>query len=309
MTLQDATRQRIAELISNHRVMLFMKGDRQAPQCGFSARVIGILESYTSEYETLDVLSDPDIREGIKTYSSWPTIPQLYVDGEFVGGCDIITELNANGELFTTLGVEPPPEVIPAIEISDEAAEGLRHATAQNGGPDQHLHLAIDKNFQSSLSMAPRGPMDVVVESNGITLMLDRFSAARADGVRIEIVDSPRGRGFRVVNPNSSILNKMSVQELQRLRASGKPFELIDVRTPSEYETARIDGARLLDESHFQHLSSLPRDTRLVFICHHGPRGVNAAEQFLGMGFRDVHNVTGGIHAWSLEIDSSVPQY
>jgi monothiol glutaredoxin len=309
MPLQDATRRRIDELITNHRVMLFMKGDRQAPQCGFSARVIGILEGYISDYETLDVLSNADIREGIKEYSSWPTIPQLYVDGEFIGGCDIITELNANGELFETLGVEPPPEVIPKIEITDEAAEGLRHATAQNGGPDQHLHLSIDRSFQSSLSMGPRGALDVVVEANGITVMLDRLSAARADGVRIEVVDTPRGRGFRVDNPNAPTLRQMTVQELKKLRDSGKPFELIDVRTPSEYETARIEGAQLLDESLYQRLSSLPRDTRLVFICHHGPRGVNAAEQFLGLGFTDVHNVTGGIHAWSLEIDSSVPQY
>ena len=105
MSLDDSTRQKITDLIEQNRVLLFMKGDRSAPQCGFSARVIEILEGYGAEYETLDVLSNADVREGIKVYSSWPTIPQLYVGGEFIGGCDIITEMHGTGELFEPLGV------------------------------------------------------------------------------------------------------------------------------------------------------------------------------------------------------------
>jgi len=309
MSLDEATKQRISDLVSGNRVMLFMKGDRNAPQCGFSARVIEILESYTPDYETLDVLSNPDVREGIKIYSSWPTIPQLYVDGEFIGGCDIITEMHGAGELFDLLGVEPPPEVVPDVTITDTAAEGLRQAAAQHAGPDQHLHLSIDRRFQSNLSLGPRSPMDVVVEANGVTLLIDRISAPRADGIRIDLVDTPRGRGFQVDNPNAPKLKEMSVHELKRLMESDEDFHLVDVRTPAEYETARIQGAKLLDEAVYRHLQTLPRDTRIVFICHHGPRGVNAAEQFLNMGFTEVHNVTGGIHAWSIEIDASVPQY
>jgi monothiol glutaredoxin len=309
MSLDEATRQRIDDLLSSNRVMLFMKGNRQAPQCGFSARVIDILESYTSDYETLDVLSNQDVREGIKVYSSWPTIPQLYVDGEFVGGCDIVTEMNASGELFETLGVEPPPEIVPRVTLTDAAAEGLRQAAAQHGGPDQHLHLSVSRSFQAGLTMGPRSPMDVVVETNGVTLMIDRLSAARADGITIDLVDTPQGRGFKVDNPNAPRLQEMSVHDLKKLMDTGADFELVDVRTPAEFEKARIPGARLLDEEYYAHLQSLPRDTRLVLICHHGPRGVNAAEQLLGMGFSEVHNVTGGIHAWSIEIDPSVPQY
>lgn len=203
MTLPEATRQRIQELVSGNRVMLFMKGHREAPQCGFSARVVGILDSYLDDYATVDVLANPDVREGIKVFSSWPTIPQLYVGGEFIGGCDIVTELHASGELFGALGVEPPPEVIPKLEITDEAAEGLRQAIERSGAPGQFLHLAIDRRFQSSLSLAPRAPLDVVVEANGVTVMLDRLSAARADGARIEVTDTPRGRGFLVHTPNA----------------------------------------------------------------------------------------------------------
>ena len=86
-------------LVKSHRVLLFMKGDRQFPQCGFSATVVGILDSLLPDYHTVDVLSDPGIRDGVKEYSSWPTIPQLYLDGEFQGGCDIVRELYESGEL------------------------------------------------------------------------------------------------------------------------------------------------------------------------------------------------------------------
>jgi len=99
MSLSDETRARIDALVKENRVLLFMKGDRRVPQCGFSATVAQILDSLLRDYQTFDVLADPEIREGIKEYSSWPTIPQLYVDGKFQGGCDILREMYADGEL------------------------------------------------------------------------------------------------------------------------------------------------------------------------------------------------------------------
>jgi len=104
MDLDEATRKRIDEMIASDRVVLFMKGSRSFPQCGFSATVVGILDRMVPEYATIDVLQDPEIRQGIKAYSSWPTIPQLYVKGEFVGGCDIVRELYGSGELQGKLG-------------------------------------------------------------------------------------------------------------------------------------------------------------------------------------------------------------
>jgi monothiol glutaredoxin len=103
MSLEDTTRQRLQSLIDAGPVVLFMKGNRQQPQCGFSAQVVQILDSLVPDYATVDVLADPDVRQGIKEYSSWPTVPQLYVRGEFVGGCDIITEMYRSGELRNTL--------------------------------------------------------------------------------------------------------------------------------------------------------------------------------------------------------------
>jgi monothiol glutaredoxin len=103
MSLDDTTRQRLQSLIDAGPVVLFMKGNRQQPQCGFSAQLVQILDSLVPDYATVDVLADPDVRQGIKEYSSWPTVPQLYVRGEFVGGCDIVTEMYRSGELRNTL--------------------------------------------------------------------------------------------------------------------------------------------------------------------------------------------------------------
>jgi monothiol glutaredoxin len=93
----------IRDAVSNNDVMLFMKGSPSFPQCGFSAAVIQILDYLGVEYSSADVLKDDDLRQGIKSYSDWPTIPQLYVKGEFVGGCDIIREMFQSGELQTHL--------------------------------------------------------------------------------------------------------------------------------------------------------------------------------------------------------------
>ena len=99
MTASD----QIKETVTSHDVVLFMKGTKTMPQCGFSSRVAGVLNFMGVDYTDVNVLADDQIRQGIKDYSDWPTIPQLYVKGEFVGGCDIITEMTLSGELDTLL--------------------------------------------------------------------------------------------------------------------------------------------------------------------------------------------------------------
>ena len=104
MSIQD----KIREQVKGHRVVLYMKGTPQFPQCGFSATATEILKRCgVSDFYSVNVLEDADIRQGIKEYANWPTIPQLYVNGEFVGGCDIMREMYANGELQQALGAKP----------------------------------------------------------------------------------------------------------------------------------------------------------------------------------------------------------
>ena len=96
--------ERIRKVIEENSVMLFMKGSPDFPQCGFSGRVVQILEACGAEFSSADVLMDPELREGIKAYSNWPTIPQLYIQGELIGGSDIVMEMHENGELKKKLG-------------------------------------------------------------------------------------------------------------------------------------------------------------------------------------------------------------
>ncbi len=102
------SRERIAEIVGKNDVVLFMKGTALFPQCGFSSRAVAILDHLEVPYETVDVLQDPDIRQGIKDYSDWPTVPQLYVQGQFVGGSDIMMEMFESGELKQLVGQGAP---------------------------------------------------------------------------------------------------------------------------------------------------------------------------------------------------------
>ena len=107
--------------ISENEVVLFMKGTSSTPQCGFSSRVAGVLNYLEVKYKDVNVLADDNLREGIKTFSNWPTIPQLYVKGEFVGGCDIITEMAMSGELDDLFSAKK-------IKFNSESATKIREA-------------------------------------------------------------------------------------------------------------------------------------------------------------------------------------
>ena len=121
--MTDAARAKISETIESNDVVLFMKGTKHQPQCGFSSRVAGVLNFMGIEFTDVDVLADPDIRQGIKDFTSWPTIPQLYVKGEFVGGCDIVTEMTMSGELDELFKSKN-------VEFDTAAAERIREHNA-----------------------------------------------------------------------------------------------------------------------------------------------------------------------------------
>ena len=121
----------IREQIEGNRVILYMKGSPNQPQCGFSARTVQALMSCGERFAYVDVLSNPEIRANLPAYANWPTFPQLWVDGELVGGCDIVQEMMGNGELYEALGLEPVEVVQPKITVSDVAAQALAGAAAE----------------------------------------------------------------------------------------------------------------------------------------------------------------------------------
>ena len=121
--MTDDAKPRIDEAVKTNDVVLYMKGTKEMPQCGFSSRVAGVLNFMGVDFQDVNVLADDAIRQGIKDYSDWPTIPQLYVKGEFVGGCDIVTEMTLSGELDQLFEEK-------GIAFNKEAADKIREANA-----------------------------------------------------------------------------------------------------------------------------------------------------------------------------------
>ena len=306
MALNESLQKQITDLLTHNRVVLFMKGSRQMPQCGFSAQVVQILDKLVPSYETVDVLRSPELRDGIKEFSQWPTIPQLFVGGQFIGGCDIVRAMNASGELPKLLATEVPAPAPPTIIVSEAATKALGAPAVDAGGDS--LRLKIDANFQHDLYFGPRGPGDIEVNQHGLTLLLDRPSAGRANGVSIEFVDGPSG-GFKINNPNEpSTVKQLSAPELKTMLDRDE-VTLFDVRPEDERAIARIVAARSLDTAGQKYLLGLDRGTPVAFHCHHGGRSQDAGQQLLREGFRNVYNLTGGIDAWSQSVDPSVPRY
>jgi monothiol glutaredoxin len=125
-TETNPIREAIAEAIAEHPTILFMKGTPEAPACGFSARTVAALQSLDAPFAAVDVLPDPRIRQELSAISQWPTIPQLFVGGELVGGCDIVMEMYESGELAQTLGVEhAPAEVGEPLSAAAQPSAGL----------------------------------------------------------------------------------------------------------------------------------------------------------------------------------------
>jgi monothiol glutaredoxin len=188
-----STQESLRKLVQENEVILFMKGTRSAPQCGFSATVVGILDDYLDDYSTVNVLADPEVRAGIKDFSSWPTIPQLYVKGEFVGGCDIVKELSASGELADVLGRKPAVVVAPEVAITEAAVAALKEFNEDDG--PLSVRVQISGRFEYGMDFDGDKPGDLVVEGPGLQLVFDRASAKRADGMVIDFVKGPNGEG------------------------------------------------------------------------------------------------------------------
>ena len=307
MSLDPALRARIETLLATNPVVLFMKGNPNAPQCGFSSKAIGALDAAGATYTHVDVLSDPEIREGIKAYGEWPTIPQLYIGGELVGGSDIILQMAGSGELHTALGLPAPDRTPPAITITAPAAELLRKAI-DDAGEGYALQIDVDRGFNARLQLAPHDDGAIASESAGVRVQFDLASAQRARGLVIDWADDERGRGLVIDNPNAppKVRNLTPAQADERARAG--TLTIVDVRPAEERALASLAIDHVTFDDGPDAIEALPKDTPLAFLCHHGGRSGQAAEHFRALGFKDVHNITGGIDAWA-GFDPAMPRY
>jgi monothiol glutaredoxin len=261
-----------------------MKGTRSFPQCGFSASCVNILNTLIPKYATVNVLADPDVRGGMKEYSDWPTFPQLFIKGEFVGGADIVRQMFESGDLEKKLGDLVVPAKVPTVTVTPAAAKELSEALKE-GSPGDVIHLTISAAWEHTLDIGAKEATHVTIETNGITVQLDRASGARASGVSIDFVEDATGAGFKIENPNRPpMVREIGPKDLKALLDSGKVKHFYDVRTPKERETATL-GAKLLDDSTMKEIEALPKETPIAFHCHSGGRSRGAAEHFVKQGF------------------------
>jgi monothiol glutaredoxin len=307
MSLNDAVKSKIENYLQGNKVVLFMKGNPQQPQCGFSAKTVAALDSVVPDFASVNVLDDPEIREGIKVYSNWPTIPQLYIDGELVGGCDIVLNMLNSGELHECLGLEAPDRTPPEVSVTQEATAKIREAMEGHDGIA--LQFTIDANWDAQFNLAPPQGNEITAQSNGIDILMDLATAQRAHGATIDWVSTMQGEGLAIDLPMAPPpVKQMTVQELAKKMESGT-LTLVDIRGDDDRARASIEGSVVLTREMMEKLEELPKDSEIAFLCHHGNSSQGAAEYFRKQGFTKISNVAGGIHAWSLEIDSSVPAY
>jgi monothiol glutaredoxin len=308
MTLEPQLKQKIDQLVGQDPVVLFMKGTRSFPQCGFSASCVNILNTLIPKYATVNVLADPDVRGGMKEYSDWPTFPQLFIKGEFVGGADIVRQMFETGELEKKLGDLVTPAKVPTLTVTAAAAKELSEALKE-GSPGDVIHLTITPAWEHQLDIGAKEATHVTIETGGITVQLDRASAARASGVSIDFVEDASGAGFKIENPNRPpMVREISPKDLKGLLDSGKVKHIYDVRTAKEQAIATL-GAKLLDDATMKEIEALPKETPIAFYCHSGGRSRGAADHFVKQGFKTVYNLAGGIDAWSKDVDPSIQRY
>lgn len=310
MALSDTVRTRIENYLASDRVVLFMKGSPQQPMCGFSARTSAILDSLLPSYTTVNVLADEEIRQGIKDFGQWPTIPQIYIDQELIGGCDIISAMFDSGELHQMLGLPQPDRTPPTIHISDQAAEQIRAAQSQH--PNTVVYLSIDAQWEPNFSLRPAQDADgaVIAEANGIRVAMDLNTVPRARGAVIEWRDGPSGSGLSIDLPEAPApVKSITVTELKQRLDAGEALRVIDVRPEADRAKASLDFTEVLDQERLAELQALPTDTPMVFMCHFGRSSMGAAQHFRKRGFTEIYNLEGGIDAWSQLVDTSIPRY
>src|ERR1043165_8795441 len=169
MTLDPQIRTKIDQMVASDSVVLFMKGTRSFPQCGFSASVVNILNTLIPKYTTVNVLSDVDVRNGMKEYSEWPTFPQLFVKGEFVGGADIVRSMFESGDLEKKLGDLVKPAAVPNVTVTPRAAKAAGGALKE-GSPGDVIHLTITGSWEHQLDIGGKEATHVTVQTEGVTV-------------------------------------------------------------------------------------------------------------------------------------------
>ena len=299
MALEERLRTQISELIDNNRVVLFMKGTRSFPQCGFSATVVQILDDLVPEYHTVNVLKEPDIREGIKAVLELADHPAALRRREVRRRLrhrarDV--RVGRAAERARRAGAQS------RRRRASWLTEAARQAVQQAGEARRACcGSSVSSRFEYELSLDEQRKGDFEIDAGGgLKLVIDRMSAKRADGISIDY-SSASGGGFRIDNPNEPArVQPLQPAELKALLEQRRAARAVDVRTRAGIRHRAHRGRRAARRRGRAGSSKRSTsDTPLVFYCHHGMRSRAAAERFVAEGFKRVFNLEGGIDAWS----------
>lgn len=295
--LDSDVRAMIEQQIAASEVVLFMKGSPKMPQCGFSAKTAGMLDSLLNgAYAAYNVLDDERLREGIKAFSDWPTIPQLYIRGEFVGGCDIITEMYNAGELHEMLGLEVPDRTPPEITITERAATEIRGFLEQH--PGQYLHFSVTPDWEARFEIGPRGGHEIATEAAGMTVLMDLATAQKAKGATIDWVDTMQGSGLKLDLPGAPpAVKSITPDELQARLNQGEGIWVVDTRPEPDRQAKPVDFAKPLDADMMARLKEADPEQPVVFMCHVGITSLKIAEHYRKQGMTQLFNLEGGVEA------------
>ncbi len=296
--MNEQTKQAIENLVNNNACVLFMKGNPTHPQCGFSSNTVGILKELLGEdFSYCNVLENNEVREGIKEYGNWPTIPQLYINKELVGGNDIVTEMFNTGELHTMLDLQQPAREAALISITDKAAENIKKGLEDIGS--NVLMLSVDSQFNTRFSIEEPKGYEVVSEIEDIKIYMDVGTAKRANGIEIDWVEDLQGAGLVIKNPNEpKAVNQLSCDDLRVGLEQGEYEHIYDVRSEPQFADQSIDESKRLDKENMKTIEQLDKNTPLVFVCAVGNTSQGACDFYRKKGFTNVNNLTGGVAAW-----------
>lgn len=296
--MKEQTKQAIETLVQNNTCVLFMKGNPTHPQCGFSSNTVGILKELVGEdFTYCNVLEDNEMREGIKEYGNWPTIPQLYINNELVGGNDIVTEMFNTGELQSMLNLPQPSREPAKINISDKAVENILKGT-ENMGLNV-LMLSIDGQFTTRFSIEEPKGYEVVTVCGDIKIYMDVGTAKRAEGIEINWVEDLQGAGLVIKNPNEpQAVIQIAKQELSKGIKEGRYNHIYDTRTEQQYNAQAIPGSKRLDKENMKQIEGLEKNIPLVFVCEVGNTSQGACEFYRKKGYSQVNNLVGGVAGW-----------
>jgi monothiol glutaredoxin len=285
---------RVTQALSSARVVLFLKGTRARPSCRFSGQAVELLDSLLPDYATFDVKSDPELKAAVTTHAKWDAFPQLYVEGELVGGVDSLKELFVNGGLARRLGVAQPDLPKPQLHLSHPAHQQLLGSLGQTP-------VRIDRDAEGTLRLAAsrQNSSDLVVKLGELTFVFDVIVARYVDGLRIDWLDEPGGYLLRTV---AEAVRQLPALALADLLASGKLQQVVDVRTQAEFSHRHLPGATFLTRQTLADLLQLDRRTPLVFVCAEGSRSQHTAEHFVADGFTEIYCLQGGLHSWEEQL-------